>query len=87
MGEHNQGDEHPLGHDDEFLRLVTFPEEDRHLYTSSPWSGGFRWFRSPNVIPIERQLGLPVKLVGVGEGSGDLVAFDPGAFVDALLGR
>jgi fused signal recognition particle receptor len=39
------------------------------------------------VIPIERQLGLPVKLVGVGEGLRDLIAFDPGAFVDALLGN
>jgi fused signal recognition particle receptor len=39
------------------------------------------------VIPIERQLGLPVKLVGVGEGPGDLIAFDPSAFVDALLGQ
>jgi fused signal recognition particle receptor len=39
------------------------------------------------VIPIERQLGLPVKLVGVGEGPGDLIAFDPDAFVDALLGQ
>ena len=38
------------------------------------------------VIPIERQLGLPVKLVGVGEGTGDMLAFDPGSFVDALVG-
>jgi len=38
------------------------------------------------VIPIERQLGLPVKLVGVGEGLADLVPFDPAAFVDALVG-
>lgn len=38
------------------------------------------------VIPIERQLGLPVKLVGVGEGPADLVPFDPAAFVDALVG-
>jgi fused signal recognition particle receptor len=39
------------------------------------------------VIPIERQLGLPVKLVGVGEGPGDMIAFDPAAFVDALVGQ
>jgi len=39
------------------------------------------------VIPIERQLGLPVKLVGVGEGVADLIAFDPDAFVDALVGQ
>jgi len=39
------------------------------------------------VIPIERQLGLPVKLVGVGEGPNDMIAFDPVAFVDALVGQ
>ncbi|MGH9047514.1 MAG: signal recognition particle-docking protein FtsY [Acidimicrobiales bacterium] len=39
------------------------------------------------VISIERQLGLPVKLVGVGEGSEDMIPFDPEAFVDALVGE
>jgi fused signal recognition particle receptor len=38
------------------------------------------------VIAVERELGIPVKLVGLGEGPGDLIAFDPSAFVDALLG-
>jgi fused signal recognition particle receptor len=38
------------------------------------------------VIAIERQLGLPVKLVGVGEGPDDMIAFDPESFVDALVG-
>jgi hypothetical protein len=44
--------------DETFLRQFVFPEEDRHLFTSAPWRGGFRWFRSPNVVPIEfgRQL-------------------------------
>jgi hypothetical protein len=37
-----------------FLRTVVFPEEDRHLFTTAPWRGEFRWFRSPNVIPLER---------------------------------
>lgn len=37
------------------------------------------------VVAIQRELGLPVKLVGLGEGAGDLVAFDPVSFVDALL--
>ncbi|MEX1125472.1 MAG: signal recognition particle-docking protein FtsY [Acidimicrobiia bacterium] len=37
------------------------------------------------VIAIERQLGVPVKLVGVGEGVGDLVPFDPDSFVEELL--
>jgi fused signal recognition particle receptor len=38
------------------------------------------------VIAIERDLGIPVKYVGVGEGVDDLIAFDPQAFVDSLLG-
>jgi fused signal recognition particle receptor len=38
------------------------------------------------VFAIERQLGVPVRFVGVGEGIDDLVAFDPGAFVAALFG-
>jgi fused signal recognition particle receptor len=38
------------------------------------------------VIAVQRELGIPVKLVGLGEGVDDLVAFDPDAFVDALLG-
>jgi len=37
------------------------------------------------VVAIQRELGLPVKLVGVGEGPDDLVAFDPDGFVDALF--
>ena len=37
------------------------------------------------VIAVQRELGLPVKLVGLGEGPDDLVEFDPDAFVDALL--
>ena len=39
------------------------------------------------VVAIERQLGLAVKLVGVGEGPEDMIAFDPESFVDALVGR
>ena len=44
--------------DEAFLRQFVFPKEDRHLFTTAPWRGGFRWFRSPNVVPIEfgRQL-------------------------------
>jgi fused signal recognition particle receptor len=37
------------------------------------------------VIAVQRELGLPVKLVGLGEGPDDLVDFDPDEFVDALL--
>jgi fused signal recognition particle receptor len=39
------------------------------------------------VIAIQRDLGVPVKLVGLGEGPDDLVAFEPEAFVDALVGE
>ena len=37
------------------------------------------------VLAIEAELGIPVKLVGVGEAADDLVAFDPAEFVDALF--
>ncbi len=39
------------------------------------------------VIAVQRELGIPVKLVGLGEGAHDLAPFDPEAFVDALLGE
>ena len=38
------------------------------------------------VVAVQRELGVPVKLVGLGEGADDLAPFDAGAFVDALLG-
>ena len=38
------------------------------------------------VIAVQRKLGIPVKLVGLGEGADDLAPFEPKAFVDALLG-
>jgi len=38
------------------------------------------------VIAVQRRLGIPVKLVGLGEGPDDLAPFDPAQFVDALLG-
>jgi fused signal recognition particle receptor len=38
------------------------------------------------VIAVQRNFGIPVKLVGLGEGPDDLAPFDPAQFVDALLG-
>ena len=38
------------------------------------------------VVAVQRQLGVPVKLVGLGEGPDDLAPFDPAAFVEGLLG-
>ncbi|GGK96467.1 signal recognition particle receptor FtsY [Nocardia jinanensis] len=38
------------------------------------------------VFQIQHELGVPVKLVGLGEGADDLAPFEPSAFVDALLG-
>jgi fused signal recognition particle receptor len=38
------------------------------------------------VVAVQRELGVPVKLVGIGEGADDLAPFEPEAFVDALLG-
>ena len=38
------------------------------------------------VISVQKELGVPVKLVGVGEGPDDLAPFDPESFVDGILG-
>ncbi|MEE9965180.1 MAG: signal recognition particle-docking protein FtsY [Propionicimonas sp.] len=37
------------------------------------------------VVPVQRELGVPVKLIGLGEGPDDLAVFEPETFVDALL--
>ena len=42
--------------------------------------------RGGMAVAVERELGVPVKFIGVGEGMGDLIHFEPDAFVDALLG-
>jgi hypothetical protein len=58
----------PLSAEDEaFFRQFVFPEEDRHLFTTAPWTGEYRWFRSPNVIPLEQWRG---RRVGVRGGGG-----------------
>ena len=38
------------------------------------------------VVAVQRTLGVPVKLVGLGEGPDDLAPFVPEAFVDAIVG-
>jgi hypothetical protein len=41
--------------DDAFLQQLIISEEDRRrLFPRTTWTGGYRWFRSPNVIPLER---------------------------------
>ncbi|RKN38797.1 signal recognition particle-docking protein FtsY [Streptomyces hoynatensis] len=37
------------------------------------------------VVAVQRELGVPVKLIGLGEGADDLAPFEPEAFVDALI--
>jgi hypothetical protein len=44
--------------DESFLRKVVLPEEDRRVY-GIPWPGGYRWFRSPNVIDLWRYRSAP----------------------------
>jgi fused signal recognition particle receptor len=39
------------------------------------------------VVAVQRELGVPVKLIGLGEGADDLAPFDPAAFVEALVGN
>ena len=38
------------------------------------------------VVAVQRELGIPVKLIGLGEGPDDLAPFEPESFADALLG-
>jgi hypothetical protein len=40
--------------DHDLLRRLTIPEEDRNQYTSATWNGEYRWFRSPNVVCLEK---------------------------------
>ena len=42
--------------EDAFLREWTIPEEDRAKYTTQPWAGEYRWFRSPNVLCLADSL-------------------------------
>ena len=50
--------------DEAFMRTVIFAEEDRRLFTTAPWDGGYRWFRSTNVVPLERYREMKLKTVG-----------------------
>ena len=38
------------------------------------------------VVSVQRELGIPVKLIGLGEGADDLAPFEPRAFAEALVG-
>jgi hypothetical protein len=37
-----------------FLRQFVIPEEDRPAFTSAKWSGEYRWFKSPNIVCLEK---------------------------------
>jgi hypothetical protein len=39
--------------EDAFWRKLVLPQEER-MRLSIPWRGGYRWFRSANVVPIEQ---------------------------------
>jgi hypothetical protein len=47
--------------DEAFLRAYTIPVEDWHWTTRAKRISGYRWFRSPNVIPIEKYRQHPPK--------------------------
>jgi hypothetical protein len=55
--------------DEAFRQQLTFAEEDRHLFTTASWLGGYRWYRT-NVTPIEHyrrptvQAPPPIKRAG-----------------------
>ena len=41
-----------IDEDEAFLRTLVLPEED--VIGRRTWTRGFRWFRSPNIVPLER---------------------------------
>jgi hypothetical protein len=41
--------------EEEVMRDLVFPEEERAQWTTAKWDGGYRWFKSPNVIAWRRQ--------------------------------
>jgi hypothetical protein len=49
-----QQDNQDISKAEAFLRSVTWAEEDRHKFTTAPWRGEYRWFRSGNVVCIEK---------------------------------
>ena len=49
------------GDDEAFLRNLVIPEEDRFKYMTKPWSGEYRWFRSPNIVCLEHYRRPPPK--------------------------
>ena len=53
-------------------------ELDGHAKLDGSAKGGI-------VISVQKELGVPVKLVGLGEGPDDLAPFDPEGFVDGIL--
>jgi hypothetical protein len=40
--------------DEKWRRQMTLSYEDRPVFTTAPWRGEHRWFRSDNIIPLER---------------------------------
>jgi hypothetical protein len=56
-----------LDPDDELVRRLVVPEEDRRRLTSRPSGMACRWFRTPNIVPIEhyRLSGRPPAPVGL----------------------
>jgi hypothetical protein len=51
-----------------FMRHLVSPEEDRSLYGMPPWQGRYRWFRSPNIVCLEkiRKLKASAQVLGSG---------------------
>jgi hypothetical protein len=48
--------------DEAFMRSLIRPEEDRRrLHPGVAWEGGFRWFRSPNIVCMERYRQSPTE--------------------------
>jgi len=71
------GSPKPKDPGEEFLQKLTWPEEERYLYTTAPWDGGYRWFRSQTCCAskdIARISKLPVARTTRARGRGSVEA-------------
>ena len=60
--------------DEGFLQTLVWPEEDRSRFTTACWTGGYRWFKSANIVCIEKHPRRPSRPPG---SPGVVIAFNP----------
>ena len=60
--------------DEGLLQSLTWPEEDRSRFTTAHWTGGYRWFKSPIIVCLEKYPRGPSRPP---DSPGVVIAFNP----------